>query len=106
MEPAEFFKPELQIINDLVQKRSTKQLSLSNEKLALIKNYDSIRKIAADIDQSLDRHVWALQSTAINRISLLEKKMLKAEKKNLKLKRGRYQKLKNPFSPLVFCRKG
>ncbi len=99
MEPAEFFKPELQIINDLVQKRSTKQLSLSNEKLALIKNYDSIRKIAADIDQSLDRHVWALQSTAINRISLLEKKMLKAEKKKFEAEKRQVSKIKESFFP-------
>jgi len=97
--PADFFEPELKIINGLVQRRSLKQLSLSNEKLALIKIYDSIRKTAAEIDMSLDRHVWALQSTALNRIALLEKKMLKAEKKKFESEQRQVSKIKDSFFP-------
>ena len=79
----DFFKPELQLVNELVHRDSQLQLTLTTEKASLENMYTGIGAIATAVDQTLERHTEALKKQALQKITQLETKMLRAEKKKM-----------------------
>ena len=96
---ADFFKGEHELINAVVQRDSENKISVSEEKFALLKIYSTLRKDAAAVDKSLERHVWALQAKAINHIDQLEKKMIRSAKKGFKVQIKNISKIKSILFP-------
>jgi bacillithiol biosynthesis cysteine-adding enzyme BshC len=87
------------LLTNLVKKESDKQLQLQGEKEALQSVYDEIKKVITTIDTSLLKHTDALQNKAINKLTALEKKMLKAEKKKFEAQKRQLEKLRQQLFP-------
>jgi uncharacterized protein YllA (UPF0747 family) len=79
----DFFKKELDLVNRWVHRESQLQLTLAEEKIALEKLYAGIAGVAMAVDSTLQRHTEALKQQAIQKITRLETKMLRAEKKKM-----------------------
>lgn len=99
LEPEELFLPEAELLNKIVQRDATVKLSFSAEKLALIKLYKTLRQDAMAADSTLEKHVWSLQSKAIQKIEQLEKKMLKSTRKRFDAQARQLNKLKTRLFP-------
>lgn len=98
-EIADFFKKELILVNDLVQKKSTKQLSLTNEIKEVNTFYDNLKNTIALINNTLAQHTEALRTKALKPLFELEKKMLRAEKRHFTDQQQQIAKLKNNLFP-------
>ena len=79
---SDWFAPEQELVNALVRRETTHQLSLSQELDELRLLYERLTAAAADIDVTLQPHIAALQSRATEGLRVLEKKFLKAEKQH------------------------
>ncbi len=93
------FKPEKQLIEEMVKKESEFTLDLKNEKEAFKTVYENIKTAVGNIDSTLNCHVHALRTQALNKLEILEKKMLKAEKKKFEAQQRQIQKLKTALYP-------
>ena len=82
-----------------MKKESKVQLSLSEEKLEIVKGFEKIRAVVAAVDNSLVDHVNALCTQALHRVESLEKKMLKAEKKKFEARQRQIKKMKTVLFP-------
>jgi bacillithiol synthase len=96
---ADLFKTEQQLMNELVKRESGLQLSLKNEMQTLEGFYTILQHTATAIDSSLQKHTAALQTQALKKITALEKKMLKAEKKKFEALQRQLHKLKTVLFP-------
>lgn len=99
LEEADFFETQKELIDRIVKRDATVKLSMSDEKLGLIKLYKQIRSDATVVDNTLERHVWSLQSQTLQKIEQLEKKMLKAAKKRFDAELRQVQKVKEKLYP-------
>lgn len=81
LSPTDFFEPEMNLVNRKIRLETNKDLSVQNAISAFAKTYNELRNQVADIDKSLENHVEALKTRTIARITELEKKMLRAEKR-------------------------
>ncbi len=77
----EIFLPEQELLNRLVSRETDKKLQLNGTLTATEQLYESIKKQAASIDKTLEKHVDSLKTASIHRLRELEKKMLRAEKR-------------------------
>jgi len=77
----DFFADETTLINELVKRKSGIHLSLEKELGVMNEMYANIKNTASSIDATLLMHIDALQKNTVKRISELEKKMLRAEKR-------------------------
>ncbi|MBL0356912.1 MAG: bacillithiol biosynthesis cysteine-adding enzyme BshC [Chitinophagaceae bacterium] len=95
----DIFKPEFELMNRLVKKESSIQLSLEKEKVLLADLYRQLRTIAGKADVTLQVHTAALHKKALDKIEILEKKILKAEKKKFEAEQRQLHKLKQELFP-------
>ncbi|MFZ1528746.1 MAG: bacillithiol biosynthesis cysteine-adding enzyme BshC [Ferruginibacter sp.] len=95
----DLFGPIEDLLTKLVKRDTKLKLNLAEEKLALIKTYSIIRDDASAIDPTLEKHVWALQEKAVQRVEELEKKMLRAEKKKYDAQQRQLGKIKEKLFP-------
>ncbi len=95
----DFFEPELKIIEKYTRENSKLKLDLSDERVTIENVYQSIKKTAGDIDATLVPHTDALLKNAMKRITYLEKKMLRAEKKKQEVAIRKIQKIKSAIFP-------
>ena len=91
---ADLFKGEQTLQNEIVRKESTNKLNLDEEQLKLQAVYKEIQQIVEQIDVTLLHHTEALQTKALNSLSVLEKKMLRAEKR-------KFQDTKNQLNKIL-----
>ena len=97
--PADLFKPTNELIDELVKRETKVTLQLDGEKMALQSLYDKIQSSATTVDITLKNHVEALAKQALKRIEVLEKKMLKAEKKKFDAAQRQIIKIKMALFP-------
>lgn len=97
--PSDFFQTELRLTEILVKRETALQLDLKAEKEALKATYGNIKAGASAVDNTLTGHVHALRTQAMNRIEILEKKMLKAEKKKFEAQQRQIKKIKSVLCP-------
>ena len=93
------FKTEKDLLEEIIKKESKLVLDINAEKEELKILYDKIKNVASNIDSTLNCHVHALRTQALNRLEILEKKMLKAEKKNFEAQQRQIKKVKNALNP-------
>lgn len=96
---ADLFKPELELINQLVKKRTANDLSLNNEIAALQKLYDQLKQKAEPVDKTLLPHIESLLAKAKKRVEELEKKILRSEKRKYEAEQRQIQGLKQTLFP-------
>ena len=77
-----FFMGSEALLAETVQERSTKQLSLEEQQIKLDALYDEISSMAQAIDPSLVANVDAQRSVGKKTLEAIEKKFLRAEKRN------------------------
>jgi len=95
----DLFKSEDTLINELVKKESTRQLYLTLEKQEVKDLYDEIKKSVHQIDATLTAHTEALLTRTLKGLDSLEKKMLKAEKRNFETQLKQIKKIKTLLFP-------
>lgn len=95
----DLFKAENELLNELVKRETTVQLSLDREKQALEELYHRMKNISGIVDPTLAVHTEALKVKAVNRIDALEKKLLKAERKKYEATQRQIHKLKEQLFP-------
>ena len=78
---ADIFLPEQELMNLLVRKESGNQLDLKQQIEAAKNLYANLKDVAAKVDVTLEQHVAALETKALNKLSELEKKLLRAERR-------------------------
>lgn len=98
-EAKDFFKEENLLMEELVKKNTTTQLSLSKEISDLQALYQHIKNIAGKTDSSLIRHTENLETKAMQKLQRLEKKMLKAEKKKFDTAQHQLHAVKEALFP-------
>ncbi len=95
----DIFQSEKNLIEKIVYQQSTLMLDIKEEKEELKNLYEKIKSVAGNIDNSLNCHVHALRTQALNRLEILEKKMLKAEKKKFETQQRQIKKIKSAVYP-------
>lgn len=95
----DFFESELKIVEKYTRENSKLKLDLSDEKSAIENVYQNIKSISGNIDTTLVPHTDGLLKNAIKRITYLEKKMLRAEKKKHDVAIRKIQKIKSTIFP-------
>lgn len=78
---ADIFIPEQQLMNLLVKKDSGNQLDLGKQIDEAKRLYADLKTIAGNVDVTLAEHVGALETAALKKITELEKKLLRAERR-------------------------
>ncbi len=95
----DLFKEETQLANELVQRWSGSEITLKQEELNSKALFQHLKKQAGDIDKTLIQHVHALEVDHLKKLDVLEKKMLKAERKKQAIQLQRIWKLKEELFP-------
>lgn len=95
----DLFKSEKELLEALVKKETEVKLDLTDEKEEVKAAFAKIKTAASDVDTTLKCHVHALQTQALHRLEVLEKKMLRAEKKKFDAQQRQIHKIKNALYP-------
>lgn len=77
----EIFLPGQELIKNFVTRETDKKVELNGTLSITEQLYDAIKKQAASIDITLEKHVDSLKAVTLHRLRELEKKMLRAEKR-------------------------
>jgi bacillithiol biosynthesis cysteine-adding enzyme BshC len=95
----DFFLPAEEILNRHVLKLRGHDLKLNGSLTEIERLYDLFKKQAAAVDPSLETHVDALRSQAMDRLLELEKKMVRAEKRKFSDQRRQILAVKEKLFP-------
>ncbi|MBO9657223.1 MAG: bacillithiol biosynthesis cysteine-adding enzyme BshC [Chitinophagaceae bacterium] len=95
----ETFSKEEVLLNKLVKRDTVNQLQLEDTLAQTNALYDSILQQATAIDTTLEKHVQALRQKAMYRLTELEKKMLRAEKRKFSDQKGQIQAIRKTLFP-------
>jgi bacillithiol synthase len=96
---SDLFKGEQALLNEIVTRQTTHHLTLDDEKLQMQKMYTSIKKAVKEIDSSLEQHAEALETKDLKKLSALEKKMLRAEKRKFEDQKNQLTKIFSVLFP-------
>jgi uncharacterized protein YllA (UPF0747 family) len=94
------FQQEDAIVEQIVKNHSSNQLNLEKEIRQLDEYYDTLKNIAASVDETLAQHVESLHSKALKGVAELEKKILRAEKRNFEDQRNKIREVREALFPL------
>ena len=89
----DLFKGQQNLLNEIVTNKTKHRLTLNEEKSELQRVYTYIKKIAEEIDITLKEHTESLETKSLKRLSSLEKKMLRAEKRKFDDQRNQLAKI-------------
>lgn len=87
------------LLNQLVKRRTNRQLNLTTESAQISLLYGQIKQLAGEIDETLKPHVEALSVKALKRLAELEKKMLRSEKRKFEAEERQLQSIKKQLFP-------
>lgn len=96
----EVFLPIKQLQDKWVKKNTNNMPEAKAERSAIGDIYDFLAKKSVDIDITLENHVEALKTQALKKLVELEKKMLRAEKRNHREVMSKIERLKDKLFPL------
>jgi bacillithiol biosynthesis cysteine-adding enzyme BshC len=94
------FKPEEELMENFVRRNSSRQLNLEKQMTELRHFYSSVKDISGAVDKTLEQHVEKLETQALQKLEELEKKMLRAEKKNHEEIRRKIHEIREALFPL------
>lgn len=95
----DLFKPLHDIKNEWISKHSTQNLEVGDALASIKKSYDQLKGQALPIDNTLVTHIETLEQATVKRIEVLQKKMLRAEKRNHANAMNQLDKLKSTLFP-------
>ncbi|MEP6846167.1 MAG: bacillithiol biosynthesis cysteine-adding enzyme BshC [Panacibacter sp.] len=95
----DLFKSTFEMMNLIVESRSSNQFSLNGELKKVEDIYSQITTVAGAIDKTLGNHVTALKVKSLKRLHELEKKMLRAEKRKFETEQRHLDKIKSALFP-------
>lgn len=95
----DIFKPEYDLVTDIVRKNSSHQLSLEKEKQQIETVYREMKTSVKEIDVTLVKHVEALQAKLLKTLDKLEVKLLRAEKKRFESQQKQIKKIRENLFP-------
>jgi len=95
----DLFKPLLELELDYVKNQTKENLALTNHIASLNDLYASIQQDVIKIDTSLGDHAKNLSIQAQKKLALLEKKMIRAEKRKQQTSIDRIQSIKGSLFP-------
>ncbi len=95
----DMFHPEYELMNKIVANRTGDKVRLNGELQKVEDLYKEIMEIASHVDTTLQEHVTALKTKAVNRLCELEKKILRAEKRKYQTELHQIQKIKSVLFP-------
>ena len=96
---SDFFKTENDLLNELVKRKTDKQINLTEEIAEANELYQQIQNIANEIDITLTEHVKALQAKTLKKLENLEKKLLRAEKNKFETEQQQIKAIKTSLFP-------
>jgi len=96
---ADLFKPVLELELDYIKSQTQENLALTNHIASLNDLYESIQQDVIKIDTSLGDHAKNLSIQAQKKLALLEKKMIRAEKRKQQTSIDRIQAIKGSLFP-------
>jgi bacillithiol biosynthesis cysteine-adding enzyme BshC len=96
---SDIFKTEEQMMEDYVRDHSARQLTLDKQIVEMRGFYEMIKEIAGSVDKTLEQHVEKLEIQTIQKLEELEKKILRAEKKNHEDVRHRIHEIREALFP-------
>jgi len=96
---ADLFKPVLELELDYIKSQTQENLALTNHIVSLNELYESIQQDVIKIDTSLGDHAKNLSIQAQKKLALLEKKMIRAEKRKQQTSIDRIQAIKGSLFP-------
>lgn len=94
------FQPAVKILKEIVQKESSKKLTLAEEINNAHAYYHQLKTLAGTVDDTLVQHVSALQSRAIRPLQELEKKLMRAELRKFEAEQRQIHAIKEKLFPL------
>lgn len=95
----EMFRPEHDLINDHIAAHSDKDWHTSKESADITKLMQHLEARAATIDATLSASVKAASTAMLKKLTALEKKMLRAEKRNHRVHIDRISRMKAAIFP-------
>ena len=95
----DLFKPLLELELDYIKNQTKENLALTNHIASLNNLYASIQQDVIKIDTSLGDHAKNLSIQAQKKLALLEKKMIRAEKRKQQTSIDRIQAIKGSLFP-------
>jgi uncharacterized protein YllA (UPF0747 family) len=95
----EIFKPDDELLKDIVRNNSSHQLTLEKEKQLITSVYEGIKNSVKDVDTTLVKHVDALQAKLLKSLAKLEVKLLRAEKRNFEAQQKQVKKIRSNLFP-------
>jgi bacillithiol synthase len=95
----DIFLSERELLNRLVKKLSSNQLSIDQQINSAREVYAELRAIAKSVDVTLVPHVSALETAAQHKLEALEKKLLRAEKKKFSDQQRQINTIKEALFP-------
>jgi bacillithiol biosynthesis cysteine-adding enzyme BshC len=99
IELTELFLKEFDLIQKKVLAASNNQLNISDEIDQISRLYTQIEHLATLVDGSLTNHIQALKTKALHKLAGVEKKMIRAEKRNFSLLNTQIHQLKLSLFP-------
>ncbi len=95
----DLFKGEETLLNEIVNQETSAVLNLNKQKKEFDKIYSEIKLIVSAIDTTLEEHTKALETRQMKRLSALEKKMLRAEKRKFSDQKNQLNKIFTALFP-------
>jgi bacillithiol synthase len=94
------FEAEESLMEEFVRTHSERELSLEKEFAELHSFYDGVKNVSGAVDKTLEQHVEKLEAQALQKLEELEKKILRAEKKNHEEVRRRIHEIREALFPM------
>lgn len=95
----DLFKGEETLFNEIVSEETRSVLSLNKQKKEIENIYQQIKEIVKIIDTTLEQHTSALETKHLKKLSSLEKKMLRAEKRKFHDQKNQLNKVFSSLFP-------
>jgi bacillithiol biosynthesis cysteine-adding enzyme BshC len=95
----DLFRGEDSLFNEIVSTESRSVLNLSKQKKEFENIYAQIKDIVRGVDATLEQHTSALETKHLKKLSSLEKKMLRAEKRKFLDRKNQLSKIFSSLFP-------
>ena len=95
----DLFKGEETLFNEIVSQETRSVLSLNKQKKEIENIYQQVKEIVKIIDTTLEQHTSALETKHLKKLSSLEKKMLRAEKRKFQDQKNQLNKVFSSLFP-------
>jgi bacillithiol biosynthesis cysteine-adding enzyme BshC len=99
LQDADLFSDEHELMKKIVSVNTNNSYALNGKFESFENLYNTLKQQATDIDATLHAHVLSLKTKALKKLTELEKKMLRAEKRKFAEQQLQLQKLKAVLFP-------